>query len=92
MKKYSELQPQSEEADYLSEDEVKKLENYADSSSVPQLWSPDGGKPMSISEIVKHRGLANNKKGKYRPKSWKAVSMSSLVNRSDFGKINHSED
>jgi len=67
---------------YLSDDEEKVLENCAQSTTTPQLWSPDGGEPMSITEIVKHRGMAKGKDGKkYRPKKWTPVGLDTIVKK-----------
>lgn len=69
---------------FLSDEEVKKLENFAESSTTTsQLWRADGdGEPMSITDIVKSRGIAKNKSGKeYRPKKWTAVGLDTIVNK-----------
>lgn len=67
---------------YLTEDEEKRLENCAQSTSSPQLWSPDGGEPMSITDIVKGRGKAKGSDGKkYRPKKWTPVGLDSIVTK-----------
>lgn len=82
-----------EEVPYLSEEQEEKLENYAQSSSVPQLWKADGkGEPMSITDIVKSKGFATVDGKKYKPKKWKPVSLSDKVMSDDFGKVNHSKD
>lgn len=66
--------------DYLTEEESGRLENCAQSSTTPQLWSPDGGEPVSISDIVKSRGMATDKGGqKYRPKKWTPIGLDSIV-------------
>lgn len=67
---------------YLSDEEVERLENCAQSTAVPQLWSPDGGEPMSITDIVKNQGMATSKEGKkYRPKKWSPVGLDSMVSK-----------
>jgi hypothetical protein len=67
---------------FIDDEEVKKLESCAQSSTVPQLWSADGGEPMSISDIVKNRGKAKNKSGKlYNPKKWTPVGLSDTVKK-----------
>lgn len=68
---------------YLTEEEVEKLENCAQSTATPQLWKADGqGKPVSISDIVKSKGMAKGKDGKsYRPKRWIPVGLEVLVKK-----------
>lgn len=65
---------------FLTDEEAERLENCAQSTSTPQLWSPDGGEPMSISDIVKGRGMATGKDGKkYHPKKWTPVGLDKMV-------------
>lgn len=67
---------------YISEDEEKILENCAQSTTTPQLWSPDGGGPMSITDIVKGRGKVKGKDGKkYYPKKWTPVGLDTVVKK-----------
>ncbi len=63
----------------LTEDEEKKLVNHAESSSSPQLWSADGGEPVTIADIVKNRGKAIRDGKPYIPKKWTPVSLSKMI-------------
>lgn len=65
----------------LTEEEEKKLVNYAESSSSPQLWSPDGGEPVTITDIVKNHGKAIKDGKPYTPKKWTPVSLSEMVSK-----------
>lgn len=80
------------EEKFLTDEEELKLENYAQSSTSPQLWSPDGGEPMTITDIVKSKGYAKKDGKKYKPKKWTPVSLSEKITSKDFGKINHNDD
>jgi hypothetical protein len=67
---------------FLNDEEVEKLESCAQSSTVPQLWSADGGEPMTITDIVRNRGKTKDKSGKlFHPKKWKPVGLSDMVNK-----------
>lgn len=77
---------------YLTDEETERLENCAQSTTTPQLWKADGeGEPVSITDIVKSRGMAAGKDGKsYRPKKWTPVGLDSVVK--DWKPTGNAED
>lgn len=67
---------------YLTDEEAERLENCASSTTTPQLWKADGkGEAVSISDIVRGRGMATGEDGKkYRPGKWTPVGLGEKVN------------